>query len=24
VGESVTLIDGDVVGHTITGVQHNT
>ena len=23
VGQSVTLIDGHVVGHTITGVQHN-
>ena len=24
VGQSVTLIDGDIVGHTITRVQHNT
>ena len=24
VGQSVSLIDGDVVGHTITRVQHNT
>ena len=24
VGQSITLIDGNVVGHTITGVQHNT